>query len=151
MPNPFTNTTFSTTYKDDFRDSDHYHRILFNSGRALQARELTQLQTITQKELERLGRHVFKEGSVVLPGGLTVDFNYAFVKLETSDTSGFAVGNTLTGQTSGVQAKLLEIVAATDTDPATFYIKYINSGTSTGTIADSPTFAVAEFLSNGST
>ena len=151
MPNPFTNTTFSTTYKDDFKDSDHYHRILFNSGRALQARELTQLQTITQKELERLGRHVFKEGSVVLPGGLTVDFNYAFVKLETSDTSGFAVGNTLTGQTSGVQAKLLEIVAATDTDPATFYIKYINSGTSTGTIADSPTFSVAEFLSNGST
>ena len=47
-------TTFLSTYNDDYRDSDHYHRILFNSGKALQARELTQSQTIIQKEIERL-------------------------------------------------------------------------------------------------
>ena len=35
MATTLTNTTFSTTYKDDFRDSDGYHRILFNSGKAL--------------------------------------------------------------------------------------------------------------------
>ena len=46
MATTLTDTTFSTTYKDDFLDSDNYHRILFNSGRLLQARELTQLQTI---------------------------------------------------------------------------------------------------------
>ena len=44
--------TFSTVYNDDYADSDHYHRILFNSGRALQARELTQSQTIIQKEID---------------------------------------------------------------------------------------------------
>ena len=44
--------TFLSNYKDDYRDSDNYHRILFNSGRALQARELTQLQTIINKEIE---------------------------------------------------------------------------------------------------
>jgi len=57
--------TFLSTYKDDFRDSDNYHRIVFNSGRALQARELTQLQTIINKEIERLGRYLFKESSVI--------------------------------------------------------------------------------------
>ena len=56
--------TFSTTYKDDFKDSDNFYRILFNAGRALQARELTQSQTIIQKEIERFGSNIFKEGGV---------------------------------------------------------------------------------------
>ena len=136
MPKTFTKTTFNTTYKDDFTDSDHYHRILFNSGKALQARELTQAQTITQKELERLGRHIFKEGSVVLPGGLTVDTNFEFVKLSFTSTTGFAVGDTLTGQTSSIQAKLLKIVAADGSDPVTFYVKY--TSTSSGTSGSDP-------------
>ena len=56
MATRFTENLFSTTYKDDYRDSDNYYRILFNSGKALQARELTQSQTIIQKEIERFGR-----------------------------------------------------------------------------------------------
>ena len=52
MATNLTNTTFATTYKDDFADSDNFHRILFNSGRALQARELTQSQTIMQREMQ---------------------------------------------------------------------------------------------------
>ena len=60
MATTFTKNTFGVTYKDDFADSDNYHRILFNSGRAVQARELTQSQTITQEEIARFGRHVFK-------------------------------------------------------------------------------------------
>ena len=70
MPKTFTESVFSSTYKDDFIDSDNYHRILFNSGRALQARELTQLQTIIQEEIARFGRNIFKEGASVNPGEL---------------------------------------------------------------------------------
>ena len=148
MPNSFTNTTFNTTYRDDFRDSDHYHRILFNSGRALQARELTQMQTIIHSEMERFGRHIFREGSVVNPGGLTVNTNYEFVKLETSDTTGFAVGNTIQGQSSSIKAEIIQIVAATGSDPATFYIKYIDASgsTSTGTVTTTPRFTPGETL-----
>ena len=62
MASNLTETLFSTKYKDDFRDSDHYHKVLFNSGRVLQARELTQLQTILQKQIERFGTNIFKEG-----------------------------------------------------------------------------------------
>ena len=39
MATTLTSNTFSSTYKDDFRDSDNYHKILFNTGVALQARE----------------------------------------------------------------------------------------------------------------
>jgi len=67
MPTTFTSNVFSSTYKDDFLDSDNYHRILFNSGRALQARELTQMQTIIQEEIARFGRNIFKDGAAVNP------------------------------------------------------------------------------------
>ena len=65
MPLNFNETTFSTRYKDDFVDSDGYYRILFNSGRSLQARELTQMQTIIHKQIERFGSGILKEGAVV--------------------------------------------------------------------------------------
>ena len=52
MPTQLTDTLLSSTYKDDFKDSNNFHRILFNSGKTLQARELTQSQTIIQKRLE---------------------------------------------------------------------------------------------------
>ena len=54
MSTTFNKSTFETTYKDDFDSADNFHRILFNSGRALQARELTQMQTIIQKKLQGL-------------------------------------------------------------------------------------------------
>ena len=54
MATAYTSTTFSSTYKDDFKDSNNFHKILFNSGKTLQARELTQSQTIIQKEIERI-------------------------------------------------------------------------------------------------
>ena len=65
MATNLTNSTFNTPYKDDFSDSDNYHRILFNSGRIVQARELTQAQTILQKQIERFGSNIFQEGSIV--------------------------------------------------------------------------------------
>ena len=84
MTKAFTSEIFSSTYRDDFKDSDNFHRVLFNSGRALQARELTQLQTITQTEMSRLGGHFFKEGAAVSSGSPTVNNKYEFIKLDTS-------------------------------------------------------------------
>lgn len=143
MTTTYTTDLFSTTYKDDFADSDNYHRVLFNSGRALQARELTQMQTIIQKEIERFGRNVFKEGASVNPGGQVLNTRYEFIKLDTStyslptaaNTLALMVGDTFTGQTSGIKVKIIEIVSATATDPATLYVSYIDTlgGTSGAT------------------
>tara|TARA_B100000575_G_scaffold41033_1_gene28651 strand:- start:712 stop:3702 length:2991 start_codon:yes stop_codon:yes gene_type:complete len=92
MATNVSSNTFLSTYNDDFRDSDHFHRILFNNGRALQARELTQLQTIIQTELERLSKFVVNEGAIfnnsgTLASGLE-SFSYTYIKV-TSLPTGF--------------------------------------------------------------
>jgi len=131
MATTFTKTSLSTTYKDDFRDSDNYHRILFNSGVGLQARELTQLQTILQRQISRFGNNVFKEGAVVKPGGVNINPKYEFIKLDETSHSLpevlTLVGKTVTGQTSTVIATIIEAVAAAGSDPATLYVKYVNT------------------------
>ena len=42
-------------YYDDYDESKDYHRVLFKPAVALQARELTQAQTILQTQIERFG------------------------------------------------------------------------------------------------
>ena len=69
-------------YYDDFDPAKNYHRILFKPGFAVQARELTQSQTIIQKDMERFGRNIFKEGAMVNPGGISLNANIQFVKLQ---------------------------------------------------------------------
>ena len=137
MPTQLTETLLSSTYRDDFKDSNNFHRILFNSGRALQARELTQMQTIIQKEVERFGKNIFKEGAAVNPGGLLVNKRYEFIKLDTgvnplpSDAATLAAikGSEFTGATSGIKFVVLEIVDAVGSDPATLYVRYTDTST----------------------
>ena len=52
-------------YYDDFDETKNFHRMQFRPGLAVQARELTQMQTMLQNQIDRFGEHVFKEGSVV--------------------------------------------------------------------------------------
>ena len=47
-----------TPYYDDFDEDSNYHRVLFRPGFAVQARELTTLQTILQNQIERFGQHI---------------------------------------------------------------------------------------------
>ena len=62
-------------YNDDFDEDNKFHRILFRPSFAVQARELTQLQTILQKQIERNGSHMFKNGAMVVPGQISLDNN----------------------------------------------------------------------------
>jgi hypothetical protein len=47
-------------YYDDFDETKDFYKLLFRPGYAVQARELTQLQTALQKQVDRFGQHVFK-------------------------------------------------------------------------------------------
>mgnify|MGYP001359023826 CR=1 FL=1 len=133
-------------YYDDFDESKNYHRIMFRPGFAVQARELTQLQTALQSQIDKLGQYNFNDGSRVVGGKVTVNTEYDFVKLtSTSNVSQF-VGTTITGGTNGVTAKVLEAVAATGSDPDTLYIEYNGSGTANAT----KLFANGESITNGS-
>ena len=149
MATTFTDTLFSTKYKDDYADSDGYYRILFNAGRALQARELTQMQTIINKQIERFGDNIFKEGAVVKPGSLSINTNYEFVKLDvTSSSISATVGEILTGGTSGVKAEILEIVASSGSDPTTYFVRYVNTTAVTNAVT-TPRFSAGESLGSG--
>jgi hypothetical protein len=73
-------------YYDDFDDSKGYHRLLFRPGFAVQARELTQVQTILQNQIEKFGKHIFKEGSMVIGGQTLYDNETAYyLKIEDTD------------------------------------------------------------------
>ena len=46
-------------YYDDYSETKNFHRILFRPSNAIQARELTQLQSILQNQVEKFGNHIF--------------------------------------------------------------------------------------------
>ena len=98
-------------YNDDFNKSKGFYKILFKPGYAVQARELTQLQTILKNQIESLGTHIFKNGSIVngARGFVTKAF---FLKINTTgDVSSF-VGKTIVGSTSGATAVVKKAVKA---------------------------------------
>lgn len=146
-------------YYDDFDQSKNYMRILFRPGYSVQARELTQLQTSLQAQIDRFGRHVFKDGSQVLGGQPTFDNRFAYVKLAASfshsgntyvpettssgaTASGYIAemveGRTLTGLTSGVEATVVQYTSSTESDPLTLFVKYTSTGTDNETQAFTP-------------
>ena len=117
-----------TPYFDDFNQSNNFQSVLFRPGFAVQARELTTLQSIIKNQMEREGRHLFKEGAMIVPGQLSFSKIVA-IKLQNQfasediETSQY-VGAKITGVTSGVEAKVITHSAATDTDPPTLFVQY---------------------------
>ena len=49
--------TTVSPYYDDYNENKNYFKVLFRPGYAVQARELTQLQTMLQAQIERFGNH----------------------------------------------------------------------------------------------
>ena len=47
----------------------------------VQARELTQSQTILQNQIEQLSDHIFEHGAMVITGEISYDLNYYSIKL----------------------------------------------------------------------
>ena len=127
-------------YYDNFDASYDYHRVLFRPGFAVQARELTQLQTILQNQIEQFGRHMFEEGTVVIPGQIGYDGNYYALKLQSTFSASTVanylstyVDTTITGATTGVKAKVVGYTVATSADPDTLFVKYTQTGTDNST------------------
>ena len=55
-------------YYDDFDPEKKFLKVMFKPGQNVQARELTTLQSILQNQVERFGKHIFENGSVILGG-----------------------------------------------------------------------------------
>ena len=120
-------------YYDDYASSKDFYRILFRPGYSIQSRELTTLQSVLQNQVESVGKYLLKEGSMVVPGEISLNTNYNYIKIS-SYSQGFTLsqflGATLTGQTTGVVAKVLNVKDETSPDAVTFFVRYESSGTS---------------------
>ena len=145
---PFKTNLNVTPYYDDFDKANNFQQILARPGFAVQARELTQVQSILKNQIEQMGNFLLKEGAMVVPGAIRQsDINY--LKIENTylgntvdatqysggvavDTNGLSyntdVGTIITGVTSGVKAKVIATIAATASDPVTLLIKTISAG-----------------------
>ena len=125
-------------YFDDFSDSKNYQRVLFKPGTPIQARELTTLQSILQNQIEKFGSHIFKEGSVIIPGQIAYDPEYTAVQIDEYHL-GLPVslyiknlaGKVVQGETSGVKAKVENYIQPSENQTEitnnTLYIKYQSS------------------------
>jgi hypothetical protein len=126
-------------YFDDYDPANNYYRILFRPSVAVQARELTQTQTIIQSQIERFGDHVFKDGAVVSGCDHPVPIpNFDYVRVADSFTANAnAIISTITsdyllvGATSNVRAiavitKAGSLINYPDTNR--FYLKYLQNG-----------------------
>ena len=91
-------------YYDDYDDSKKFLRVLYKPGYAVQARELTQAQTILQKQVQRFGDHVFKDGSIVSESQVVVN-NAQFVRVGSlAGYAGVSIGD-FDGLTATVSGK----------------------------------------------
>ena len=107
-------------YFDDFDKSKGFLKVLFKPGFPVQARELTTLQTLLQDQIDTFGQGVYKEGSMVVPGGITlnedvscilIQNNYLNLDVENYRTS--LDGQIIKGSTSGVRARVLFSISDT--------------------------------------
>ena len=132
------NTNLNVTpYYDDFDKTKNFYRVLFRPGFPIQARELTTMQSILQNQVENVGSHLFKDGSMVIPGQVGYDLNVDAIQLQESflgadveNYRGQLDNKIIEGLTSGVKAKVLFSISATDSTKGyiTLYVKYIESG-----------------------
>lgn len=119
-------------YFDDFDESNDFYQIMFKPGMAVQARELTQIQSILRSQIEKFGNHIFKHGSIVIPGNSQAELNTPYIKV--SGISGASLNvalfkdKVIIGESSGVRAIVKIAEERTETDPYVFYIVYISGG-----------------------
>ena len=93
-------------YYDDYSEDKNFHKVLFRAGRPIQARELTQSQSILQNQIQKFGNHMFKEGSIVNGAESDIDMDVEYVKVNSDNpnTSGNAA---VASYLSGFKDKLI--------------------------------------------
>ena len=148
-------------YFDDFDASNDYHKVLFKPGYPVQARELTTLQSILQNQIEKFGKHFFKEGAKVIPGntGYTqlyygIQLNNSFKGVQVAAYADQLLGAKITGQTSGVSAVVDKVLFPEESERGqlTLYVSYLNSSTtnnSTQVFADNEELVCNTTITSG--
>ena len=133
----------TSPYFDDFDADKDYYKVLFKPGFPVQARELTTLQSILQNQISTFGEHFFKEGAMVIPGGISYNPQYTAVILNPQqggiDVTLYLdqlVGKSIIGDVTGVRARVIDylIPPADGVSDPTIFVTYTDSGSDDRTV-----------------
>ena len=152
----------ASPYYDDFEDSKNFYKVLYKPGFPVQSRELTTQQSILQNQIENFGSHIFKEGSVVIPGGVAYDTQFSAVKLNTTnfniDISVYInnfIGKRIRGSQSGIEAvvKFVALPDGINVKDVTIYVNYLtaDSNSQISAFTDGETLVANESVVYGNT
>ena len=150
-------------YFDDFDPRNNYYKVLFKPAYPIQARELNNLQSILQDQVEKMGTNLFKEGTVVIPGSTNYNPNFHAVQIQ-PEFLGIPVsvyleellGKRITGAESGITAEVITYITDAESSQGnyTLYVNYLNSSTSddsTETFSDNEVLQVEEAITYATT
>jgi len=141
-------------YFDDYDETKNYHRVLFRPSVAVQARELTQLQSILQNQIERFGDWAFRNGDIVSGCTIVSMPSVPYIRLMDFASNGSAntspldvrdyINAVATSVATGLKAQVIYANAGFSTsypDNNILYVRYLNTGNN-----DETTFSNAELL-----
>ena len=177
LSNTTQNTLRTQPYYDDYYqvantetgllrgDDFDFHRILFRPRYGVQARELTQLQTLMQAQLERLGTAQFRDGDRVIGAQLTIDTAavsgqvLASTTLENFFNREYNVGKSVYAQIAGqpdytTAARITQYVSIDDGFTTNNYLIFKYTSTNTfgaeGVVQDSANASITATFAAGS-
>lgn len=144
MANPGGVDFNTSPYYDDFDEDKKFVRVLYRPGRAVQARELTQAQTLQQVQTKRFAEYFFKQGAIVEGCEQNLDLSLNFVKLQpTYNSSAVSVtpfeGSIVFGANTGIKAYCGIVADIEGTDPKTLFINYLTNGNQVLTVNNAST------------
>ena len=134
----------TSPYFDDYNEEKKFVRILYVPGRAVQARELTQMQTLQQVQTRRFANYFFKQGAIVDGCEQTLDLNLPYVKLQNNYNGAEAnvasfENKSVFGANTGLKAYCGIVSDIEGADPKTLFINYVQNGSIVLTVNNAPT------------
>ncbi|MGH2613388.1 MAG: DUF4815 domain-containing protein, partial [Rhabdochlamydiaceae bacterium] len=125
----------------DFEIDQNYMQVLFKPAYAVQARELSILQSLLQNQISQLGEYIFTDGSPVSGGHVSVDTNvialtlnptYANVDINLSDFWINGEPTLIVNATGAVTTKAYVVAVDTTQINPVIVVKYITGKTFQG-------------------
>lgn len=123
-------------YFDDFSLDKKYYNILFKPGFPVQTRELNQMMSILQAQIEKFGDNILRRGTVIDGCNFAFYPNYPYAKINDSQIDGQPVDvdlykNLYAKNNANLVATIINTESgfqSQDPNLNTLYLKYINGG-----------------------
>lgn len=124
-------------YYDDFDNTKGYYKPLFKTGVSVQSRELNQLHTMLQNQIEKFGDHVFSKGTIIQGCNFTFYNPLFYIKIKDISIDGDSVNvssllnYSIINETTGLRASIINTFDGYETtspDLKTLYVKYTSTG-----------------------